>query len=117
MSLIYVLAVPSDDFTKKEIKDIYNEVYDNDSFTIEYHSIADYIGYVVFEIIESYGDGEASLKELNNLKEKALESIDKSALRAFFEKVNKPYLFDEIDGVLYVSKDDSNSDFYGMLAT
>lgn len=116
MSLLYVLAVPSDDFTKKEIKDIYNEVYDNDSFTIEFHSIVDYLGYIVFDIIESYDDGEASLKELNTLKEKALESIDKSALRDFFEKVNKPHLFDAIDGVLYVSKEDFNSEFYEKLS-
>lgn len=114
MSVIYVWGVPSDEFSKKEIKDIYHGIYDNEALSLEFHSIVDNLGYVVFDILGSYDFDGFSVTDLVELKEKAIKDFEpkKEAIIDFLNKVNKPHLIDQLDGYLYKNHESFNDEFY-----
>jgi hypothetical protein len=116
-AMICVFGVNAERFTKKEIQNVFNEVYHTDGFKPQFHCIWEYEGYVVFDVGEAYELEGFSHTDLSNYKNKHLPiTPEKEVLyRDFFSKVNKPELFDEIDVFVYVCRDAINDEFYGKL--
>lgn len=116
-SMLFVFGVSAERFTKKEIQNVFHEIYHTDDFKPEFHSVWEYDGYVVFDIGNSYELDGFSFADLSNYKNQhfPITPEKENSYRDFFAKVNKPELFDEIDVFVYVSREAVNDEFYGKL--
>lgn len=116
-AMLCVFGFPSDSLSKKQIQDIFHEVYDNDDLRLEFHSIFDYDGYVVFDLIKSYELDGISYNELSNIQKKyfPITEENKKIYKDFFQKINRPELFDELDIFIYVARESATKDFYHNL--
>lgn len=115
--MVCIFGVSADELSKKQIQNIYNEVYTTDDLSPEFHSIYEYNGYVVFKIMKSYTLDAFSYSELEYLRKQCFPiSAEKEIIyRDFFNKINKPELFDELDLFVYVSRDSVTDSFYSDL--